>query len=158
MKIRPKISGLPNKPSELLTLALDDLQACHRSKKYNINMNIWYNENGACTVCLAGAVIAKESKNIDKLMCFDGEIGPWCFNDATEMKLNLLDSARRDKRSNDSFGLYLTPSQLRKWEKSPYFLYYERPGNDWISYSKRNHQRWMRQMRLFARRLKAAGV
>lgn len=53
---------LPNKPSELLRLALDDLWECREDPRYGINMDVWFESDpklAACQVCLAGAVLVK---------------------------------------------------------------------------------------------------
>ena len=51
---------LPNKPSELIHLALEDLEKAERSPKYKINMDDWHSpiSSTRCEVCLAGAVMA----------------------------------------------------------------------------------------------------
>jgi hypothetical protein len=53
------MSSLPDKPSELIRLALADLVKCERSKKYRIHMSDWHVPNSQCAVCLAGAVMAQ---------------------------------------------------------------------------------------------------
>ena len=53
---------LPAIPSELLTVALNDLEACEKDTDYWIDMDIWHFPNEytkRCKVCLAGAVMAK---------------------------------------------------------------------------------------------------
>ena len=48
------------KPSELIRLALKDLEACEKDPDYEINMNVWHKPVGdQCMVCLAGAVMAQ---------------------------------------------------------------------------------------------------
>lgn len=75
---------LPNKPSELLNLALNDLELCEKDSKYVINMGTWHlPEEEDCLVCLAGAVMAK-SLDCD----IDAEISP------SEMKLLASDQAK----------------------------------------------------------------
>lgn len=71
---------LPDKPSELLQLALNDLEAAEASGQYNIDMSYWHSpgpqgrpmrdfpghsgdnrdvyKNSLCTVCMAGSVLA----------------------------------------------------------------------------------------------------
>ena len=68
---------LPNKPSDLLELALSDLEKCSKDKRYKLNMHTWHAKNNfskekLCHVCMAGAVMAKtlnvgidEIKNVD---------------------------------------------------------------------------------------------
>lgn len=51
---------LPDKPSELLRVALGDLEKCEKDPNYIIMMNDWHTVRGdKCAVCLAGVVIAK---------------------------------------------------------------------------------------------------
>lgn len=54
-----KICGL--KPSELIRVALADLDKCDRDPQYEVYMQDWHSpgENGCCLVCFAGAVMAK---------------------------------------------------------------------------------------------------
>lgn len=61
MKIKKQKNLLPNKPSELIEVALVDYAKVKRSKKFVIDMGDWYTRRGAgiCHVCLAGAVMAK---------------------------------------------------------------------------------------------------
>ena len=59
---------LPDRPSDLIELALRDLEACEQDPRYEINMSRWhYPTDGEpveepvdiCLVCLAGSVMAK---------------------------------------------------------------------------------------------------
>lgn len=52
---------LPGRPSELIRLALKDLQFVERSRKYKVDMKKWHEKvkRGKCSVCLTGAVMAK---------------------------------------------------------------------------------------------------
>jgi hypothetical protein len=48
------------KPSELLELAMNDLEKCEADPRYEISMESWHDPNGEiCKVCLAGAVMAQ---------------------------------------------------------------------------------------------------
>lgn len=55
---------LPNKPSELIRLALSDLEKCQKMKSRGINMTTWRSveKNGVCYVCFAGAVMDRTLK------------------------------------------------------------------------------------------------
>lgn len=55
---------LPNKPSELIRLAVSDIQKVAKDPKYGIYMGTWHwkDNDGKCYVCLAGAVLAKTLK------------------------------------------------------------------------------------------------
>lgn len=52
---------LPHKPSELLKLALTDLELVEKDNDYTVVMSTWHHrgEDGVCAVCLAGSVMAK---------------------------------------------------------------------------------------------------
>jgi hypothetical protein len=53
--------GAIEKPSELLTLALNDLEAVEQDSRYRVDMGHWHRplpSEGYCAVCLAGAVLA----------------------------------------------------------------------------------------------------
>ena len=53
---------LPDKASELIRVALKDLEACEKSEKYHIYMGTWHEPEPTerpCAVCLAGAVMAQ---------------------------------------------------------------------------------------------------
>ena len=52
---------LPNYPSELLQLALNDIKDVNENKNYKIDGTVWHKydkKKGICTVCLGGAVLA----------------------------------------------------------------------------------------------------
>ena len=50
---------LPDKPSELIRLAIKDLELCEADPRYVIAMGHWHNPGAAvCYVCLAGSVMA----------------------------------------------------------------------------------------------------
>lgn len=73
------MTTLPDKPSELIRVALVDLEKCEADPRYLINMGSWHSPtcdtddcescardrkaankpNGRCYVCLAGAVMAQ---------------------------------------------------------------------------------------------------
>lgn len=52
---------LPDKPSELIRLAINDLVAVEQNPDYKVCMAIWYlrNPGDKCLVCFAGAVMAQ---------------------------------------------------------------------------------------------------
>ena len=55
---------LPNKASDLIYLALHDLELCEKNSKYKIDMGRWhrFRDDNLCYVCLAGSVIAQTLK------------------------------------------------------------------------------------------------
>lgn len=54
------MTTLPEKPSALIRLALDDLRKVERDERYGVYMGEWHvpRDSGTCEVCLAGAVMA----------------------------------------------------------------------------------------------------
>ena len=53
--------SLPDRPSELLQLALDDLRKCEADPRFKIDMSQWVTPvNEVCYVCLAGSVMIQE--------------------------------------------------------------------------------------------------
>lgn len=49
---------LPDKLSELLYIALEDLEKVEADPRYKIDMGAWHRPNGKCSVCAAGSVMA----------------------------------------------------------------------------------------------------
>jgi hypothetical protein len=64
--MKRKKNLLPDKPSELLRVALTDLEkTVAMPEKYEINMQIWHqpdSDDKKCYVCLAGSVLAQTCK------------------------------------------------------------------------------------------------
>lgn len=83
---------LPDAPSALIRLALDDLRKCETSAKYWINMGEWHGPNDGdhevCDVCLAGAVMAQSLDADSRAYTTPGEFGN------NSKKLTALDSFR----------------------------------------------------------------
>lgn len=87
------MSRLPDRPSDLLTVALADLAAAERNPLYRVSMDTWHvPQDGVCSVCMAGAVMAGTlGMNPDRhLSPGDAEVlGP-----DLEAKLQSLDDLR----------------------------------------------------------------
>lgn len=69
--------NLPNKLSALMRLALADLAKVENSKKYRVDMGEWHTAAEAdrpCTVCFAGAVMAKTLQVPHMQSCSPGEM------------------------------------------------------------------------------------
>lgn len=89
---KPKTPTLPDKPSELIRVALADLRKVERSEKYKVDMGNWHGpgRDGRCHVCLAGSVMAKTLKYNP-----DDPVIPVCgYGDGTGDKLHALDNFR----------------------------------------------------------------
>jgi len=67
-------ANLPDKLSDIILIALEDLRKVERSKKYKVYMGVWHSPNGVCSVCFAGAVMSQcegaNSKNVVKPLQF----------------------------------------------------------------------------------------
>ncbi len=88
---------ISKKPSRAISQALDDLRKVERSSKYEVDMDIWHggrdldDEFGdrKCTVCLAGAVMAKTLKKP-----MDQDVVPENFNKEVRKQLIGLNQFR----------------------------------------------------------------
>lgn len=85
---------LPDKPSELIRLALKDEDKAHHSPKYRVYMNVWhevytYKGQLKCHVCFAGAVMAF-TLGAD----WKADLEPEDFINGNLGKLNALDAFR----------------------------------------------------------------
>jgi len=90
------VISLPSIPSQLLRLALNDLELCEQDPRFRIKMETWLVKNEGedyCSVCLAGAVMAK---TLQTPIPFSGErfsCAPSNFG-MLERQLGALDSFR----------------------------------------------------------------
>ena len=96
---------LPNKPSDLIDIALNDLEACERDNYYIIDMNTWHspargNARPPCVVCMSGAVMSK-SLGISVHV----KTSPDNFLEDAQKKLIALDCFRRGKNWDVMEGL-----------------------------------------------------
>lgn len=74
---RKTTGALPDKLSELILVALSDLEKCEDSHRYEIDMNFWHDPDGeVCRVCFAGVVMA-QTKNASVYQ----QLGPSSFGD-----------------------------------------------------------------------------
>lgn len=87
------MSKLPDKPSDLIELALTDLEKCESDPYYEIDMGSWHHpEDGKCLVCLAGAVMAQSLGDNPKKV---SSLARWRVRDeVTARKLSALDYFR----------------------------------------------------------------
>jgi len=56
------LSNLPSRVSDLIRLAIKDLEVCEADPLYEIDLSYWHmydQKNKVCLVCLAGALMAK---------------------------------------------------------------------------------------------------
>lgn len=90
--------NLPNKLSDLIEVALEDLEKVEKDKRYTVDMQFWHTPTDnftGCSVCLAGAVIAKSlNVPIQELSSLDK------FKISIRRKLVALDQVRDSKVGN----------------------------------------------------------
>lgn len=55
----PEPADLPDNLSDLLELSVQDAVQCYNSPDYKLDMGTWVRPNGACKVCMAGAVMVQ---------------------------------------------------------------------------------------------------
>ena len=96
---------LPNKPSDLIIVALADLEKVEANPNYVIQMDTWHmpSDDGRCVVCLAGSVIAS-TLNHDRFKTGH----PGDFSGAIPDKLDALNDFRSGylQIGLDSMGIY----------------------------------------------------
>jgi hypothetical protein len=88
------IKKLPEKLSDLIDLALDDLEKVERDPRYVLKMTVWhssldYDMESRCAVCLAGSVIAKTLE-----VPPNKSVLPIDFDEHTKVRLEALDNLR----------------------------------------------------------------
>jgi hypothetical protein len=85
---------LPDKPSELIGIAMQVLERVENDSRYAVDMATWHEPNqrtGICSVCLAGAVMTRVlDPRSEEFMLHRHDI----FDDRTRMKLVALDYFR----------------------------------------------------------------
>lgn len=86
---------LPNKLSDLLEVALGDLEKVENDKRYVVDMDTWHtyqksNTRNVCCVCLAGSVMAKSLGASVNETIVGGQ-----YNETIAAKLAVLDYCRK---------------------------------------------------------------
>jgi len=89
------VQELPDLPSELIRVAIEDTKKILEDKHYKLDLRRWHDydkDDGRCTVCFGGAVMSKSlglSPNITAI--------PSSFSASTARKLSALDCFRSGK-------------------------------------------------------------
>jgi len=115
--------ALPNKLSDLLELAVRDVQKCEADKKrFALHMGNWHRPDagkGVCVVCMAGAVMAQtvgvpddEQRDVFQGLACAPDIEPHraAFNAVNELRISKVQSAATE------LGIVLSPDQIRAAE------------------------------------------
>jgi hypothetical protein len=110
---------LPNKPSELLRLALADLRKVERDERYEVDMWAWHapdESDNRCHVCLAGAVIAGTLGARPDQDLMPGGRG---LDRETGLRLEALDALRCGDVTGAVFLLLANPGDEYPAESNP---------------------------------------
>jgi len=92
------MNKLPDKYSDLIELAIKDIQLCKKDKRYKIDMSLWHFYNPAqrvCFVCLSGSMLAKTLEcpyQTEREEIYGGN----------SQKLNFINNLRYGEVRNDS--------------------------------------------------------
>ena len=123
MNLKTIGNPLPDMPSELITVALADLEKCEQDPRYEIDMGIWHQRgcyldpvqetmqsscSMRCGVCLAGSVMAQTIR-VEP----DAVLEPDDFGGRTQGKLRALDLFRMGSHAGalSQMGLHVGPPQ-----------------------------------------------
>ncbi len=151
-----KANKLPDLPSDLILVALADLEAVERSKRYNINVNEWHKPvrfSNTCAVCFAGSVIAKTLKT-DPTTTVD----PFSFDGDTADKLSALNSFRQGFIKEGLLEMQLAPTDLWESVVSPGSTYNDDQIFPVPPYSKKNAKQFKAALMDIAGILKSEGL
>lgn len=141
--------NLPNKISELLTLALNDLLKVEKLKDYKIDMSHWHGPvQDKCRVCLGGCTIVGQGISDPTRGIFPNE-----FPIVTENKLRALDRLRQNMINKAVRLIYKDKADnvMRATFNSLDFMLPNHPTY------KRDRLKFLRNLRWLARKFKAAG-
>lgn len=99
---------LPDKPSELIRIAIADLKKVESMNKYTVDMGAWHDDDkmdSTCHVCMAGSVIACTLDKTGKEHW--PNLSPYDFDLDTESKLRAINYLRMGSvgRAFDAIGL-----------------------------------------------------
>lgn len=85
----------PERFSDMILLALEDLEKCEKNPLYIIDMTNWYRHEGeTCKVCLAGSVMAQSFGLNQTEEGRNRRIPPSKFGTIADMKLTALENVR----------------------------------------------------------------
>lgn len=162
MAKKKKKNLLPDKPSKLILVALEDLEWAEKNPKYRISMHAWHqpgmmeishfdgeteSEQEVCQVCFAGSVMAKTCKSE-----WSSELTPHKFPKELKRKLIALNHFRCGEVESGLSCLGVdTPLSL---DANPWYTDHEM---DEIS-ADENRTVWKKQMRRMAGHLAKHGL
>lgn len=166
-----RVRQLPNKPSALIRVAVDDLTKVERNTKYIVDMGTWHEprtpekydrkqdmyvaqpEKTKCAVCFGGSVIAGSLKvpSNEDACPYNGEDGDFDerFGEGTRAKLLALDSFRTGDVAYGIREFFGQDAELKLPESM---------NRKVAAYSKRNSAKFKKQMRQLANDLERFGL
>jgi hypothetical protein len=101
------MTTLPDKPSELLRMGLEDFAKIEADPRYVVDLRRWHLPDGAaCRVGVTGAVMARRLGVLPEKYTW-----PFDFDDETRRRLSALDYLRAG--GTDMAGYYLGNKALR---------------------------------------------
>jgi hypothetical protein len=114
---------LPDKLSDLIEVALADLEKVEKDPIYKVDMHKWHDPmpdaegQPVCLVCLAGAVMAKTLEAPEFLDSHPGR-----FDEKTALKLSALNFIRRGWVSSAMEDLDIKYGGQSEYKVTPYVL------------------------------------
>lgn len=146
---------LPDKPSELIRLALSDMKAILKNPKFKVRMDVYMEyvnpDDKRCTVCLAGSVMANTLKIKPSRKRQFGH-SPADFEDADEDTYRKLRAINALRNGSASYAFeILKLSGKEKAKKLIRNIKYNYPEN---ALQRKN---FINEMEIFANDLQAAG-
>lgn len=110
------MNKLPDDLSELILVALEDLEKCEADPKYDICMGVWVYkyDPDVCSVCLAGAVMCQRiDPNLHDDLKVDVDMTPSSVtrDEHTRIRLRALDALR----TGDLWSAYGIMGIDKKW-------------------------------------------
>jgi hypothetical protein len=104
---------LPELPSDLIEVAVHDLELCRADPRYEINMGAWHRPfDEVCHVCLAGSVLAKTFHADPHAFATPHYVIDGTLENVTYWQLHALDSLRHGK-----VGSFLREATMfRSWD------------------------------------------
>jgi hypothetical protein len=89
------VDTLPDKPSELLLVALEDLERAEKAAGVAVDMEVWYDDDGKeCSVCFAGGCMVRVLEVLPKELRNNLELAPRDFCDTLRAKFLALNAFR----------------------------------------------------------------
>jgi len=117
---------LPRKRSELLKLALTDLEKCELNPRFRVDVCYWLMSGPySCVVCLAGSVMAQTLNMDDGSTFVTGVHIPNLFSVETRRKLLFLDQVREELVSYSQ-----DPEKFKEQLRKTIIYYLDNPTTD----------------------------